>query len=96
MAGELFKAMTGLDMAHVRYRGEAPAMADIIGGQVQMMFAAGPRSTDVKSGRLRALTVSTATRLASSFRLSPLGETVAGYEYRQSGARPCNALIYRR
>jgi tripartite-type tricarboxylate transporter receptor subunit TctC len=81
MAGELFKAMTGLDMVHVPYRGEAPAMADIIGGQVQMMFATGPGSIEhIKSGRLRALAVSTATRWDHLPLVPPLGETVAGYE----------------
>jgi tripartite-type tricarboxylate transporter receptor subunit TctC len=81
MAGELFKAMTGLDVVHVPYRGEAPAMADIIGGQVEMMFATGPGAIEhIKSGRLRALAVTTATRWDHLPLVPPLGETVAGYE----------------
>lgn len=81
MAGELFKTMTHVDMVHVPYRGEAPAMADIIGGQVQMMFATGPGAMEhIKSGRLRALGVSTATRWEHLPLVPAVSETVAGYE----------------
>jgi tripartite-type tricarboxylate transporter receptor subunit TctC len=62
-SGELFKSMAHIDMVHVPYKGAAPAMADLLGGQVQLMFdflsAAAPH---IKSGRLRALGVTTATR----------------------------------
>jgi tripartite-type tricarboxylate transporter receptor subunit TctC len=62
-SGELFKSMAGVDMVHVPYKGAAPAMADLLGGQVQLMFdflsAAGPQ---IKAGKLRALGVTSATR----------------------------------
>ena len=62
-SGELFKSMAGVDMVHVPYKGAAPAMADLLGGQVQLMFdflsAAGPQ---IKGGKLRALGVTSATR----------------------------------
>ena len=62
-AGELFKSMAGIDMVHVPYKGAAPAMADLLGGQVQVMFdflsAASPQ---IKSGKLRALGVTSTTR----------------------------------
>src|SRR5947207_4365696 len=63
VAGELFKMMTGVDMIHVPYRGGAPALTDLIGGQVQMTFADITSSIEyVKSGKLRALAVSSASR----------------------------------
>jgi tripartite-type tricarboxylate transporter receptor subunit TctC len=63
MAGELFKMMTGVDMVHVAYRGEAPALTDLLGGQVQVMFATATASIEhVRAGNLQALAVSTATR----------------------------------
>ena len=63
VAGELFKMMTGIDMVHVPYRGAAPALTDLIGGQVQVMFGPLPASIgDIKAGKLRALAVTTATR----------------------------------
>ena len=65
VAGELFKMMAGVDMLHVPYRGSAPALNDLLGGQVQVMFDAMPSAIEhVKSGRLRALAVTTATRSA--------------------------------
>jgi tripartite-type tricarboxylate transporter receptor subunit TctC len=51
LAGELFKAMTGLDMTHVPYRGAGPAVADLLGGQVQVMFTGLPPSIEHISGR---------------------------------------------
>jgi tripartite-type tricarboxylate transporter receptor subunit TctC len=81
LAGELFKAMTGLDMVHVPYRGEAPALTDMIGGQVEMMFASAPGSIEyIKSGRLRALAVGTATRWDGLAHVPTISETVPGYE----------------
>jgi tripartite-type tricarboxylate transporter receptor subunit TctC len=60
MAGELFNAMAGVKMTHVPYRGQAPAMTDLLGGQVQIMFAAAPGTADyIKAGTLRALAVTT-------------------------------------
>jgi tripartite-type tricarboxylate transporter receptor subunit TctC len=81
LAGELFKAMTHLDMVHVPYRGEAQAMTDMIGGRVQMMFATPLGSIEhIKSGRLHALAVGTATRWDRLPELPTIGETVPGYE----------------
>jgi tripartite-type tricarboxylate transporter receptor subunit TctC len=81
LAGELFKTMTGLSMIHVPYRGEALAITDMIGGQVQMMFATAPGSLEhIKSGRLRALAVGTATRWDRLPSVPTIGETVPGYE----------------
>jgi tripartite-type tricarboxylate transporter receptor subunit TctC len=81
LAGELFKAMTGLDMIHVPYRGEALALTDMIGGRVQMMFGTPPGSIEhIKSGRVRALAVGTASRWDGLPYVPTIGETVAGYE----------------
>src|SRR5213078_1236916 len=63
VAGELFKLMTGIDMVHVPYRGGAPALTDLIGGQVQIYFSPLPESIEsIKAGKVRALAVTTATR----------------------------------
>ena len=56
MAGELFKMMTGVDMVHVPYRGAAPALTDLLGGQVQVMFDGTASSIEyIRTGKLRAL-----------------------------------------
>ncbi len=81
MAGELFKYMTGIEMTHVAYRGSAPAITDLLGGQVQVYFA--PLSTSieyVRIGKLRALGVTTAARVAALPDVPPLGDFVPGYE----------------
>jgi len=63
LAGELFKSMAGVDMTHVPYKGAAPAMNDLIGGQIQLMFDNLASSlTQVKAGKIRALAVTTARR----------------------------------
>jgi tripartite-type tricarboxylate transporter receptor subunit TctC len=63
VAGELFKMMTGVNMLHVPYRGGAPALADLLGGQVQVWFAGMPESIEyIRAGKLRALAVTTAAR----------------------------------
>ena len=63
VAGELFKMMAGVDMVHVPYRGAAPALTDLLGGQVQVMFGAMTASIGyIRAGKLRALAVTTATR----------------------------------
>jgi tripartite-type tricarboxylate transporter receptor subunit TctC len=63
LSGELFKMMAGVDMVHVPYRGEAPALTDLINGQVDMKFASLIGSIEhIKSGKLRALAVTTAIR----------------------------------
>jgi tripartite-type tricarboxylate transporter receptor subunit TctC len=63
VAGELFQMMTGVNMLHVPYRGGAPALADLLGGQVQVFFAGMPESIEyIRAGKLRALAVTTAVR----------------------------------
>jgi tripartite-type tricarboxylate transporter receptor subunit TctC len=80
MAGELFKMMTGVDMLHVPYRGAAPALTDMLGGQ-QVMFATTAAAIEyVKAGKLRALAVTTVTRSAALPDLPTVGEFVPGYE----------------
>lgn len=65
LAGELFKQLTGADMVHVPYRGAAPALTDLIGGQIQVMFDPASSSMQhVRSGKLRALAVTSQTRMA--------------------------------
>jgi tripartite-type tricarboxylate transporter receptor subunit TctC len=81
MAGELFKIMTGVDMVHVPYRGSAPALTDLMGGQVQMTF--GPLTSSieyVRAGKLRALGVTTAMRSDALPDAPTVGEFVPGYE----------------
>jgi tripartite-type tricarboxylate transporter receptor subunit TctC len=81
VAGELFKMMTGLDMVHVPYRGGAPALTDLIGGQVQLMFiSAGASIEYVRAGKLRALAISSATRSEAMPDIPTVGESVPGYE----------------
>ena len=63
MAGELFKLMTSVDIVHVPYRGSAPALTDLLGGQVQVVFASMPSSIEyIRAGKMRPLAVTTATR----------------------------------
>jgi tripartite-type tricarboxylate transporter receptor subunit TctC len=81
VSGELFKAMTGVDMTHVPYRGNAPALTDLIGGQVQVMFDNMPTSIEhIRAGRLRALAVTTALRSDVAPELPPVADFVPGYE----------------
>ena len=82
LAGELFKAMTGVDIVHVPYKGAQPALTDVIAGQVQMMFATSASVLPyVKAGRLRALAVTTAQRSPSVPELPTVAEAgVAGFE----------------
>jgi tripartite-type tricarboxylate transporter receptor subunit TctC len=81
VSGELFKIMAGVNMLHVPYRGGAPAIADLIGGQVQVMFPNIPQTIEIlKSGKLRPLGVTTATRLDVLPEVPTVGETVPGYE----------------
>ena len=75
--GELFKMMVGVDMAHVPYRGEGPALTDLIGGQVQVMFALVPGALEyVRTGMLRALAVTTAARLQVLPELPTVGSSL--------------------
>jgi tripartite-type tricarboxylate transporter receptor subunit TctC len=81
MAGELFKAMAGVDIVHVPYRGSSGARTDIIGGQVQMMFdAVTTMSEHVKAGQVRALGTSGKTRSTVFPDVPTVAETVPGYE----------------
>jgi tripartite-type tricarboxylate transporter receptor subunit TctC len=81
MAGELFKAMAGVDLVHVPYRGSAPAVTDLIGGQIQVMFDAMVSTLpQIQSGKIRALAVTTATRSAVLPNVPAIAETVPGYE----------------
>jgi tripartite-type tricarboxylate transporter receptor subunit TctC len=81
IAGELFKMMTGTSMQHVPYRGVVPALADLLGGQVQVMFDVTSTSIEhIKSGRLRALAVTTATRSQALLDVPTLADVVPGYE----------------
>ena len=81
LAGELFKMMTGVDMAHVPYRGAGPALTDLLGGQVQVMIASTAASMSyITSGKLRALAVTTSTRLEVLPDIPTVGEFVPGYE----------------
>ena len=81
VAGELFKMMTGVNMLHVPYRGEAPALTDLLGGQVHVCFDshAGVDRTH-QGGQLRALAVTTATRSEALPDIPTVGEFVPGYE----------------
>jgi tripartite-type tricarboxylate transporter receptor subunit TctC len=84
IAGELFKMMTGVDMVHVPYRGQGPAFIDLLGGQVQIMFATTPGTTEyVAAGKLRALGVTTAKRTEVLPDVPSIGEFVSGYESSQ-------------
>jgi tripartite-type tricarboxylate transporter receptor subunit TctC len=81
LAGELFKVMAGVDLVHVPYRGSAPAMTDLVGGQVQVWFGDIPTAINhIKSGAVRALGVTTATRVETLPDLPPIADTVSGYE----------------
>jgi len=81
VSGELFKIMTGTDMLLVSYRGGGPALVDLLGGQVQVMFNSLPASIEyIKAGTLRALAVTTATRSEMLPGIPIMGEFVPGYE----------------
>ena len=81
VAGELFKMMTGVDMVHVPYRGGAPALTDLLSGQVHVFFGTTSASVEyVRAGRLRALAVTTATRSEALPDLPTVGDYVPGYE----------------
>jgi tripartite-type tricarboxylate transporter receptor subunit TctC len=81
LSGELFKMMARVNMVHVPYRGEAPALTDLLGGRVQVMFGTVPASIEyVRAGKLRALAVTSARRSEVLPDLSTVGEFVPGYE----------------
>ena len=78
VTGELFKMMTGVDMVHVPYRGAGPAITDLLGGQVQVLFD--NPIEHIRTGRLRALAVTTTTRSEALPDIPTLGEFVPGYD----------------
>jgi tripartite-type tricarboxylate transporter receptor subunit TctC len=81
VAGELFKMMTGVDMVHVPYRGSGPALTDMLGGQVQVMFDAMPSSIEyLRSGKLRPLAVTISAQSETLPDVPTVSESVAGYE----------------
>src|SRR5262245_57543978 len=81
VGGELFKMMTGINMLHVPYRGAAPAITDLIGGRVQVMFATLPSSIEfIKAGHLRALAVTTVKRTPVLPDPPTVGDVLPGYE----------------
>jgi tripartite-type tricarboxylate transporter receptor subunit TctC len=81
MSGELLAIMTGIKLTHVSYRGTGPAMTDLLGGQIPVLFDNLPGSIQqIKAGRIRALGVTTKERVASIPDVPAIGETVPGYE----------------
>jgi tripartite-type tricarboxylate transporter receptor subunit TctC/ABC-type uncharacterized transport system substrate-binding protein len=81
LSGELFKLMTGVDMLQVPYRGNAPALTDLLAGQLQVLFDGISSSIEhIRSGKVRALAVTTATRAPSLPDVPTVGEFVPGYE----------------
>ena len=84
MSGELFKTMTGVNMIHVPYRGLSPALSDLLGGQVQVIFSSLPAAIEyIRGGKLRALAVTTATRFEGAPDIPTVGDAVPGYEASQ-------------
>jgi tripartite-type tricarboxylate transporter receptor subunit TctC len=83
-SGELLQLMTGIQMTHVPYRGTAPALTDLISGQVQMVFCTIPSAIQyVKAGTLRALAVTSAARYEAMPEIPTVGDTVKGFESAQ-------------
>src|SRR5262249_20468870 len=80
VSGELLKITTGIDMVHVPYRGTAPAITDLLGGQVQVVFSDMTSMEYIRAGKLRPLAVTTATRLDVLPDIPTVGEFVPGYE----------------
>ena len=81
MWGELFKAMAGVEMQHVPYRGEAPAITDVLGRQVDVLFGGLPAAVEhIRAGRLRALAVTTKDRSPALPDVPTIGDFVPGYE----------------
>jgi len=81
VTGELFKMMTGVNMVHVPYRGAAPAVTDLIAGQVQVMFDTMSASIEyIRSGKLRALAVASSSRIEALPDVPPMADYVPGFE----------------
>jgi tripartite-type tricarboxylate transporter receptor subunit TctC len=84
LAGEYLKLTTGVDIQHIAYRGLSPALTDLLGGQVQMVFATIPSALEyIKAGKLRALAVSTAARAEVLPDLPTVSDVLGGYEASQ-------------
>ena len=81
LAGELFKMMAGVSLVHVPYRGNAPALTDLIAGKVEVLFPSSGSSIEyVRTGKVRGLAVTGATRLNALPELPTVGDSVPGYE----------------
>jgi tripartite-type tricarboxylate transporter receptor subunit TctC len=81
ISGELFKMMTGVNLLHVSYRGGAPAVTDLLGGQLQVIFDPMPESIEhIRAGKLRALAVTTVERSESLPDVPTVGDFVSGYD----------------
>jgi len=81
LAGELFKMMTGISMIHVPYRGDPPALTDLLGGQVQVIFSTMPPAIEyIRAGKVRALAVATATRSEALPEIPTVGAFLSGFE----------------
>jgi tripartite-type tricarboxylate transporter receptor subunit TctC len=84
MAGELFNAMAGINMLHIPYRGQSPAMSDLLSGQVQILFAAAPGTADyIRTNQLRALAVTTPSQADVLRELPTVASALPGYEASQ-------------
>ena len=84
IAGELLKMMTGVTLVHVPYRGAGPALVDLLGGQVQLVFSTVPAAIEyIKGGRLRPLAVTTATRSEALPDVPTVGDFLPGFESSQ-------------
>jgi tripartite-type tricarboxylate transporter receptor subunit TctC len=81
VGGELFNALAGTKIVHVPYRGQAPALLDLMAGQIQVMFDSAPASLQqIKAGKVKALAVTTTTRFAGLPELPPVADVLPGYE----------------
>jgi tripartite-type tricarboxylate transporter receptor subunit TctC len=81
VTGELFKMMAGVNLVHVPYRGNGPALTDLLGGQVQVMFPSAPSSIEyVRTGKVRGLAVTTAKRSPALADIPALSESLPGYQ----------------
>jgi len=81
VAGELFKMMAGVNLVHVPYRGDAPALVDLMGGQIQVMFDLTAAALPfIKAGKIRGLAVTSAARTPSLPDLPPISDVLPGYE----------------
>ena len=81
LAGEMLKSMAGIDVVHVPYKGSTPGLADLLAGQVQLMFVGmAPGLPHVKRGKIRALAVVGAKRASALPEVPTIGETLSGYE----------------